>query len=297
MMKIIHVILLFTLINLFACTPPKDDSLKIIANSWIGYSPLFYAKEKGWLDPLNIQVLTVISLGESLNIYESAELDAFTGTQYEFNQIQQKDPSIMPIIMFDRSNGGDSIMANQSIKTLQETTQTIDVYLEIHSVNQLVFKDFIKTHQLSHKKFNYKNKNQLKIYSILQETIPTNTPTIIITYSPYTQKLRSLGLQELASTRQGLELLIIDALFTSKQTFLQNQSKFKHLKKLVDQAIIDLKTDPRQYYETVKIHLEDISYQDFLNSLKGIEWLNSYPLPIELQQRLNQAQFPIQDLI
>ena len=296
-MQIIHVILLFTLINLFACSPPKEAPLKIIANSWIGYSPLFYAKEKGWLEPLNIKILTVISLGESLNIYESAELDAFTGTQYEFNQVQQKDPSILPIIIFDRSNGGDSIMANQSIQDLQKTTQTIDVYLEIHSVNQLVFKDFIKTHHLSHKKFNYINKNQLKIYSILQAEIPTNTPTIIITYSPYAQKLSSLGLQELASTRNGLELLVIDALFTPKQTYLQNQSKFKQLKKLIDQAVIDLETNPHQYYETVKMHLEDISYHDFLNSLKGIEWLNTHPLPIELQQRLNQAQFPIQDLI
>lgn len=296
-MRIIHVVLLFTFISLFACSPPKEAPLKIIANSWIGYSPLFYAKEKGWLDPLNIQVLTVISLGESLNIYESAELDAFTGTQYEFNQVQKKDSSIMPIIMFDRSNGGDSIMANQSIHDLQETTQTIDVYLEIHSVNQLVFKDFIKTHNLTHKKFNYKNKNQFKIYSILQETIPTSIPTIIVTYSPYTQKLISLGLQELASTRNGLDILVIDALFTPKQTFIQNQTKFKHLKKLIDQAIVDLETDPLHYYEMVKMHLEDVSYHDFLNSLEGIEWLNTPPLPVELQQRLNQAQFPIQDLI
>jgi len=215
-------IFLFIIImpSLSACTAQKETPLKIIANSWVGYSPLFYAKESGWLEPLNIQLSTVISLGESLSIYESAELNAFTGTQYEFNYIQQKDPSLIPIILFDRSNGGDVVMANQSLQALQDTIQTIDVYLEMHSVNQLIFKDFIQLNHLTHKKFNYINKNQLKVYTQLSVSLPRH-PTIVVSYSPYQQKLAALGLQELASTRDGISLLVIDALFTPKETFLK----------------------------------------------------------------------------
>jgi NitT/TauT family transport system substrate-binding protein len=293
-MKLLSFIFVFALLS--ACSTQKEsDSLKIIANSWIGYSPLFYAKESGWLEPINIKLSTVISLGESLNIYESAKLDAFTGTQYEFNQVQQKDPSLMPIIMFDRSNGGDMVMANQTIQSLQHHTQVIDVYLEINSVNHLVFKDFIKQHHLTNKTFNYINKDQLKIFTILQET-PSSNPVIVVTYSPYNQKLSSLGLQTLATTKNGLELLVVDALFTSKKTFLKHQAQFTQLNALFNKALIALKKDPFEYYEKVKPHLENTSYDDFLTSIEGVEWLNE-PLSPALQKRLNDAHFPTQDLL
>jgi len=296
MMKFMKVmLLLFTIANLASCSTQTEPPLKIIANSWIGYSPLFYAKESGWLKPLNIQVSTVISLGESLNIYETAELDAFTGTQYEYSQAQQKDSSLLPIMMFDRSNGGDSVMANQTIKALQQSTETIDVYLEMHSVNQLIFKDFIKQHQLTDKTFNFINKDQLKIYSIIKSTRPSN-PFIVVTYVPYSQKLAKLGLQELASTRSGLDLLVVDALFTPKKTFLQHQTQFAQLKSLINQAIIELEKNPFHYYEKVKPHLENTGYEDFQASLKEIEWLNT-PLKPELIKRLNDSHFPTRNLL
>ena len=295
--RLTRLLLIVMIVALSACSPQKEEPLKIIANSWIGYSPLFYAKESGWLEPLNIQLSTVISLGESLNIYESAELDAFTGTQYEFNYTQQKDPSLMPIIMFDRSNGGDVIMSNQSIIELQNSIHPINAYLEIHSVNQLMLKDFIQQNDLNDKKFNYINKDQLKIYTLLKEKPPTR-PTIVVSYSPYSQKLTELGLTKIASTQEddGLSLLVVDALFTPKATFLKHQTQFSQLKILVDNAIKALEKDSFEYYQKVKPHLENASYEDFLTSLKGIEWLNT-PLTEDQKKRLNTLQFPTRNLL
>ncbi len=297
-MKFIKYSLILVVLTLStACSTQKETELKIIANSWVGYSPLFYAKESGWLAPLNIQLYTVISLGESLNIYETAELDAFTGTQYEFTHVQQKDSTLLPILLFDRSNGGDVIMANRTLNQLKNSTQPIEVYLEMHSVNQLVFKDFIQLNGLNDKTFNYINKDQLKIYTLLKENKP-EYPVIIASYSPYQQKLASLGLQKLASTQDGdgLSLLIIDALFTSKEKLLKHQAQFTQLKTLINNALIALKKDPFEYYQKVKPYLENTSYPDFLSSLEGIKWLNQ-PLTKEQERRLNNIQFPTKDLL
>lgn len=288
-------ILLLAIISLVGCTAPKEPPLKIIVNSWIGYSPLFYLKEKGWLDEHNIEITTVISLGESLNIYETAELDAFTGTQYEYNLAQQKDASMMPVIMFDRSNGGDVIMGNISLESLLKTDELIDVYLEINSVNYLVFKDFVKQHKLSKQQFNFINNDQIKTLAILKKATQQK-PSLVASYTPYSQQLQAIGLQELASTKQGLDLLVVDALFTNKETFLKHQPQFTTLKRLVDQAITDLKADPREYYNKVSPYLENTSYEEFLSSLNGIEWLNR-PLEPELVERLNQYQFPVRNLL
>lgn len=290
-----HGLILIIIFSLSACSVQKEAPLKIIANSWVGYSPLFYAKESGWLKPINIQLSTVISLGESLSIYESAELNAFTGTQYEFNYIQQKDPSLIPIILFDRSNGGDVVMANLSLQALKNTTKIIDVYLEMHSVNQLVFKDFIQLNHLTNQKFNYINKDQLKVYTQLSASLPSH-PTIVVSYSPYQQKLALLGLQELASTRDGITIFVIDALFTPKETFLEHETQFKQLKILIDNALVALEKDPFEYYQKVSVHLEDTSYQDFLASLEGIQWLNQ-SLTLEQKKRLHSIPFPTRNLL
>ncbi|GKT12167.1 MAG: NitT/TauT family transport system substrate-binding protein [Thiomicrorhabdus sp.] len=293
--NLIKSILLLVVFSLLGCTSPKEQPLKIIVNSWIGYSPLFYLKEKGWLDQHNIKITTVISLGESVNIYETAELDAFTGTQYEFNLLQQQDHSLMPVIMFDRSNGGDVIMSNISLNSLQNTNEIIDVYLEINSVNSLVFKDFVKQHNLSEHQFNFINKDQLQTFSILKQANNTR-PSLVASYTPYSQHLEAIGFHEVASTKQGLELLVVDALFTNKETFIKHQKKFTELKRLIDLAIADLKNDPKDYYNKVSPYLENASYEEFLTSLKGIEWLNE-PLDPKLIERLNQSQFPVRNLL
>ncbi|WP_373020898.1 ABC transporter substrate-binding protein [Thiomicrorhabdus sp.] len=296
-MKTIKILFLFalTVIGLSSCSSKEDKPLKIVANSWIGYSPLFYAKASGWLEPLNIELSTVVSLGESLHIYKSSNKDAFTGTQYEFSQAYQKDNTLMPIMMFDRSNGGDMVMGNQSVESLKSATSPINVYLEINSINYVVFKDFIKQNKLEDKTFNFINKDQLKIVSAIAEA-PNHEPKIAVTYIPYNYSLEKHGFTTLASTRDGLNLLVLDALYTNKESFSLHQEQFKRLKILIDRAIQDLQNDPKLFYDKVNPYLENSSFEEFQSGLQDIVWINQSLSP-QLIERLNQAQFPIRDLL
>ena len=175
MINIIKAVLLSGLIALSGCAEKPDKTLNIIANSWIGYSPLFYAKEKGWLDEHDIRLSSVVSLGESLHIYQSAKLDAFAGTQYEYQTMYRKDPSVIPILLLDRSNGGDMIMGNRSLDAIKSENGPINVYLEINSINYPVFNDFIHQHKLEGKTFNYINSDQIKLQSDAHKSHRTDT--------------------------------------------------------------------------------------------------------------------------
>lgn len=53
---------LISIIFLTSCVNDKKDKLRVVTSNWIGYTPLFYAREKGLLDKLNIQLLSVVSL-------------------------------------------------------------------------------------------------------------------------------------------------------------------------------------------------------------------------------------------
>lgn len=279
---------------LASCSSGYPDKLKISATTWIGYTPLFYAKERGWLEPLNIKVLNVSSLSENMYLYQSGNADAYVGTQYEYSLIIKKDPSLMPIIMFDRSYGGDVIMGNRSIEDLQSASGEIDAYLEMDSINITLLNDFIHKYALQDKKINYINKDQAYISTLHADNMKKET--LIVTYSPYNNDLNRYGFKELASTKDGLELLVIDALFTTEKIFYKHHKQFLELKKLVDKAVLALQKDPKEFYETVKPYMLEISYEEFLHSLSDIVWINKEISP-ELKERMKEANFPTRDLI
>jgi NitT/TauT family transport system substrate-binding protein len=57
-------------------------------------------------------------------------------------------------------------MSNKTLESLQKIDEEIDVFLELDSINSIVFEDFIKNHSLKNKTFNYINKDQSYISSL-----------------------------------------------------------------------------------------------------------------------------------
>ncbi|MCD6258526.1 MAG: hypothetical protein J7J31_02870 [Helicobacteraceae bacterium] len=289
-------ILLFFLILVFSsgCFSNNGTKLRISATTWIGYSPLFYAKAKGWLDPINIKLLNVVSLSENMYLYKAGNADAYVGTQYEYNILVNEDPTLKPVILFDRSHGGDVILGNKTLDEYIQTDEVINVYLEMDSINSTLLQDFLKFHKLRNKEIHYINQDQLHIASLKNDTL--EKPTLIITYTPYNIQLRKNGFHELASTKDGLELFVADALFTNEKTFHIHKEKFVQLKKFIDQAITVLEEDPQEFYLTVKPYLLEVNFNEFQNSLGDIIWINK-ELSTELSMRLNEAGLPTRGLL
>jgi len=277
-----------------ACERPRGQKINLSVNGWIGYSPLFYLMEKGWLKPLNIKLHTVVSLRENVHTYLSKKTDAFTATQYEYHLVKKQQHSLIPIITFDRSNGGDVIMSNVTLKEIQKSTQTIDAYLEIDTINYALLLDFLKVHKIPKSRINFIDINQVDITSRFKPNV--NRPALIVTYIPHNIELAKKGLKTIADTREGLDLLVVDALYLTKELFDAEKERFQELKKLIDKALVNLDKDPKEYFEKVAPYLDGISYDDFINSLKDIKWLNKALSP-ELQIRLKDSNFPTKHLL
>lgn len=284
----------FVALLISGCFEQNDTKLRISATTWIGYSPLFYAKAKGWLDPMNIKLLNVVSLSENMYLYKAGNADAYVGTQYEYKILVQEDPTLKPVILFDRSYGGDVILGNQTLDKYIQTDTAIDVYLEMDSINSTLLQDFLKFHKLRNKEIHYINQDQLHIASLQKDTL--TKPTLIITYTPYNVQLRKNGFNELASTKDGLELFVADALFTNEKTLHLHKEKFVQLKKYIDQAIVALEEDPQEFYNTVQPYLLELNFNEFQNSLGDIIWINK-ELSDKLSSRLEEAGLPTRGLL
>lgn len=286
------IIFIVALIFFSSCSSDYDKRLKISTTTWVGYTPLFYAQEKGWLKPLNIKLINVSSLAENMYLYQSGASDAYVGTQYEYEMLRTDIKTLQPIMMFDRSNGGDLVMGNISILDLQNTDEEIDVYLELDSINNTLLKDFLLKYKLQNKNINYLNKDQTQIKLLKMRT----KPTIIVTYIPYNLELKKKGFVELASTKDNLDLLVVDAMFTKNELLYAHKKQFIELKKLVHKSIQDLQKDPKAFYEIIKLYLNDMSYDEFRGALDDIIWIDN-DLSADLKSRLNDGKFPTRDLI
>jgi NitT/TauT family transport system substrate-binding protein len=117
-----------------------------------------------------------------------------------------------------------------------------------------------------------------------------------VTYIPYDSELQKQGFKNIASTKDNLDLLVIDALFTTEKIFNTHHKQLIALKKLVDDAILVLENNPHEFYETVKPYMLELSYDEFVHSLEDIIWLNKN-ISAELKIRMKEAYFPTRGLI
>jgi len=265
-----NLFLFFLLLIMTACSQKTPKELTISTNSWIGYTPLFYAQEKGYLDKLHIKLITTVSLAHSAKLYLIRRSDITTMTQHEYNTIKDVEPTFRPIILIDRSNGGDMILANRSIKALQKSKK-ITAYLEIGSINRELLERFIKEYHLDIKKFKFINKDQAQIADV---HYTKENPILIVTYTPYNAKLLKSGFKEIASTRDIHDLMVIDAMGTNQETLHNNRKRLLELKKVIDKSIQEIQENPKEAYTLTNKYLDNISYAEYQSSMKSIKWID-----------------------
>lgn len=288
------VLIITTAFLFISCSSDYDKKLKISATTWVGYTPLFYAKEMGWLEPLNIKLLNVSSLSENMYLYKAGNSDAYVGTQYEYNILSKEDSSLVPVMLFDKSHGGDVVMGNVSLEELKKNSGPIDAYLEMDSINFTLLEDFIKKNGLEGRDIKYINQDQAHISTLKSTSMERST--LIVTYSPYNSELQKKGFIEIASTKDGFDLLIVDAMFTTTKVLQTHKKQFEELKKAIDMAVVELQKNPKQYYEKIKPYMLNMNYDEFKESLDNIIWINSGPSP-GLKERIKDNNFPLKDLI
>lgn len=262
------VLLLFSIFFFISCSSDTGKTIKIAADPWIGYSPLIYIDQKGWLNETHIQVIPVISLIESTKLMESGIVDGMGATQQEYNYLNQT-MELAAVSLLDRSYGADAIFSNRNIEFIKNYDKVVDVYLERGSINELMLEIFLQSNEIDKSKVKLINADQYMIsrFKMREE------PTILISYEPYIHYITKNGYEKIATSADD-SYLIFDAIFVRKNVFSENKIHFKMLDNYIRQALSDLKKDPKAYYDVVSKFLDGQSYEDFLDSLKGIKWIH-----------------------
>ena len=269
MIRTRNLLISLLLLLLSGCTTQEkydDGFLKIAVSNWVGYTPLLYAYEKGRLEGLDIKIVPTTSVAVSENFIKRGVVDAFMATQWEYKGMQE---SVEPVLIIDKSYGGDKILANISKEELfAQKYPVIDVQMEVESINYLLYKYLIDTYIWDKTTFHIQNNTQAYIASA-----HFKNPTLLITYEPYASKLLQQGYYEIESSKNP-DIMIIDGLFVKKKMLPRYKEKLQVLHNEIDFALHALKKNPKKYYETIEYYLEGQTYDEFIKSLKNIQWLN-----------------------
>ena len=276
-------LLVFVLIG---CLFESDKPIRIVTNSWIGYAPLFYANEKGYLKDMNVKLITTVSLGEASEVFSVGKADMVTTTQHEYYLLKEVFKTLVPVILIDRSYGGDMILSNKTLEEIKANKKKIYVYLEIDSINSELINMFLKQHSIDKSRIVYIDGDQAELQDTKNEA---DKNQIIVTYTPYDLTFLKRGFKPLATTKNIKNLIVIDSICTTKEFLDKNLVKIKALNDVINRSIEEIKKNPKEVYELTKSYLNNISYKDFLNSLDGIKWIN-HPTE-ELLDRLKTIDY------
>jgi len=261
------------------CGEVNQRYITIAANTWIGYLPLAYANEMGWLKKDHFILKWTHSLSESKTLFRLGLCEGLCATQYEILSEPKIKAKTLPYFFIDQSLGGDQILSNIPLQQLKKMP-SIEVFLEFSSVNKALLDTFIKVYDIG---------GTLHLNDTTQDNIVQmrfDKPTLVISYEPYATFLRKKGFSMLASSKTLYKYIRIYDLFFGLKTL--PVKKIGVLHKSFLKGVQQLQEHPRYFYEMVKKYIPHTSYEEFKKELKGIRWIKK-PRPSDISYLKSQG--------
>ena len=123
----------------------EAGSLKLGMTTWVGYGPLFLARDMGYFKEGGLDVS--LEIIEEASMYMAAvaagELDGSASTIDEIMKYRSKDVCFKSVYALDDSHGGDGVLAPTEVKSVADL-KGMEVGLNEGSVSQFWFNILLK---------------------------------------------------------------------------------------------------------------------------------------------------------
>ena len=110
-------LLLVLILSLLGCSE-QTDTLRIGANRWLGYGPLYLADDLHWMTPRGYRLVEYPHTTGVLRGYRNGLLDAALLTLDEALILQSSGQPVQILLVADVSSGADVLFANAHIQQL-----------------------------------------------------------------------------------------------------------------------------------------------------------------------------------
>ena len=250
-----------------ACKPPEKP-IRVGANAWPGYEPMFLARSLGYYKEHQIQLIDFPSTTEANRAYRNGLIDVVALTADESLSIMANQPGQHCIVMVcDFSNGADAILAKPEIKTMQDLKGR-RIGVETTAIGAYVLARALDESRLS------SSEVQIIPMPLLEQETALNSGEVdaVVTYEPHSSRLLAAGARKLFDSKQ-IYGEVVDVLLTRRNL---SPSQSRQLTALLSgwfRALEYLHKNRLDAAERMALR-EGVKPQQFLNSLEGLELID-----------------------
>lgn len=119
---VIAVVLLmgFSSCNWGSKNPSEKQKITIGMVTFPGYAPLYLAKEKGFFEGLEVNLVRIEAIGDLRAALSSGQIDMYASTYDIFQANQGADVPGIGFMLIDESHGADGIVAAEGLNTITD---------------------------------------------------------------------------------------------------------------------------------------------------------------------------------
>jgi NitT/TauT family transport system substrate-binding protein len=237
--------------------------MRVATNSWVGYAPLFLARELGYFDAAQVRLLELASNSGSLVALASGEAEVAALTLDELLLAREGRIDLQVLMVFDESAGADVVMARPDIPSLKhlrghrigvEDTATGALMLSCTLGQAGLHPDDVTKVPLAG--------------SMLVSGYEHNDVDAVVCFEPYATQLSKLGARRLIDSSQ-FPGVIVDVLASKQSALTGAPRSLEQLLAGYFQAFSVLQNSPTQAAELMAPAL-GIRAQEVTRALRGV---------------------------
>lgn len=205
---------------------------------WVGYEPLFLARELGLYDANTLRLVEMPSNTTNLMSLAIGDVEAATLTLDEYLLAREGGVDVRAILVFDYSAGADVVMSRPGIERLEDLRGK-RIGVEETAAGALMLAQLLETARLAPDevvKVHITADRQLRAYQ-------AGEVDALVSWEPHATQLQAHGARRLFDSRQ-FPGLIVDVLAARTDALERAPDNFRHLLAGYFQALDHLRTAP-----------------------------------------------------
>lgn len=248
-----------------SCGSKGHAPLLVGTNVWLGYEPLFLARQLGHLPQQEVRLLEFTSNTDSLHAFRQGILDAAALTLDEALLLAQQGLDFQVVLVMDISHGADAILAQGDIEDFDDL-KGCTIGVENTAVGAYMLSRALEMHDLTSDDVTI---TPMEIYEHEQGFLEGNVDAVV-TFEPVRSRLLQQGARQLFDSSQ-IPQEIVDVLIVRRDVL---DTKRYHVKKLLSawfQALDYLQANQSEAIKRMTARL-DLSSSEIITALAGLRF-------------------------
>ena len=232
-----------------------------------GYAPFYLAKEKGFFENLNVELVRIEAIGDLRAAMNSGKIDMYLATFDIFQSTENQEPPGVGFLAVDESHGADGVAVSTGVNSVSDFKGK-RVGAEPGFPPYFVLQYMLHKENLTLKDVNFKDISSQDAGN----AFVAKQLDVVGTYEPYLSKSVSLrpGSKILVSSAD-LPGLIVDMLYANERLVLEKPELLKRVADGWFKGVSYFQQNQDESFEIMS-HAFGVSKQELKDIKSGLTW-------------------------